>query len=105
MIKELISIMLATLIIKPPIADTKIQIIKKYFLGSLAMLIKKLLTSLVRDMRTVNDERTIKIFRFIPTLVKKWYKHVENKSKEKEVVIIGLALRMFTLLSIIIIDA
>jgi hypothetical protein len=71
MIKELISIMLATLIIKPPIADTKIQIIKKYFLGSLAMLIKKLLTSLVRDMRTVNDERTIKIFRFIPTLVKK----------------------------------
>ena len=71
MIKKLISIMLATLIIKPPIADTKIQIIKKYFLGSLAMLIKKLLTSLVRDMRTVNDERTIKIFRFIPTLVKK----------------------------------
>ena len=71
MIKELISIMLATLIIKPPIADTKIQIIKKYFLGSLAMLTKKLLTSLVRDMRTVNDERTIKFFRFIPTLVKK----------------------------------
>ena len=70
MIKKLISIMLATLIIKPPIADTKIQIIKKYFLGSLAMLTKKLLASLVRDMKSVNAERTIKIFRFIPTLVR-----------------------------------
>ena len=62
--------MLATLIIEPPIADTKIQIIKKYFLDSLVMLIKKLLASLVRDMRTVNAERAIKIFRFIPTLVR-----------------------------------
>jgi hypothetical protein len=70
MIKKLISIMLATLMIKPPIADTKIQIIKKCFLGSLAMLIKRLLASLARDMRTVNAERTIKIFRFIPTLVR-----------------------------------
>ena len=70
MIKKLISIMLATLIIKPPIADTKIQIIKKYFLDSLVMLIKKLLASLVRDMRTVNAERAIKICRFIPTLVR-----------------------------------
>ena len=70
MIKKLISIMLATLITKPPIADIKIQIIKKYFLDSLVMLIKKLLASLVRDMRTVNAERAIKIFRFIPTLVR-----------------------------------
>jgi hypothetical protein len=70
MIKKLISIMLATLIIKPPIADTKIQIIKKYFLGSLVMLTQKLLASLVRDMRTVNAERTIKSSRFIPTLVR-----------------------------------
>ncbi len=71
MVKKLISIMLAKLMIKPPIADTKIQIIKKYFLGSLAMLRKKLLASLVRDMRAINAERTIKIFKFIPTLVKK----------------------------------
>ena len=71
MIKEPISIMLATLIIKPPTADTKIQIIKKYFLGSLAILTIKLLASLVRDMRAINAERTIKIFKFIPTLVKK----------------------------------
>ena len=62
--------MLATLTIKPPIADTKIQIIKKYFLGSLVMLTQKILASLVRDMRTVNAERTIKISRFIPTLVR-----------------------------------
>jgi hypothetical protein len=62
--------MLSTLIIKPPIADTKIQSIKKYFLGSLAMLIKKLLASFARDIRAVNEERIIKICRFIPTLLR-----------------------------------
>ena len=71
MIKEPISIMLATSKIKPPTAVTKVQIVKKNFLGSLAILTIKLLASLVRDMRSVNAERTIKIFRFIPTLAKK----------------------------------
>ena len=38
------------------IISTKKQIIKKYFLGSLAMLTTKLLASLVRDTRSVNAE-------------------------------------------------
>ena len=62
--------MLAILIIKPPAADTKIQMIKKYFFGSLTTPIKRNLASFIRDVSNVNAERTINNFIFISTLVR-----------------------------------
>ena len=87
---------------RPAKLKTKIQRIKKFFLGSAREPNTKVFASFARDKKTINAVRVLKSVGLKPILTRKLWKQVNNTNKARELTRMGLDLKIFSFSNILL---
>ena len=80
----------------PAKLKTKIQRIKKYFLGSAKESNTKAFISFAKDKMMINATRDLKFIELKPSLIRKLWEQVNSTNRAREQERAGLDLKIFT---------